>query len=363
MRASVSVGVGQGFQTRDVALDDAQGREVLVEVRASGLCHSDLHLVENDYGFPMPAVFGHEIAGVVAAVGPDVTQVAVGDHVVGSLIQACGDCRNCHAGLSFDCLHPERTLRTEGKSRISMDGTDMAQAFGLSGFAPQALVDERQLAVVNREIPFPQASLLGCGVITGAGAAINASAVRVGDTVAVIGTGGVGLNAISGAQIAGALRIIAVDVQVAKLEVAQRFGATDVVNSAEADAVSAIRELTGGAGVDHAFEVIGLTQTQQQAIDATKVGGTANLVGMGKPGSTIALDASVGLLEGRKRVQGVKMGSTNIKHDIPMYADLYVQGRMNLDDLVSQEIGIDDVQEAYEQLKRGEVIRSVVTRF
>lgn len=360
MKASVTLGVGQGFKTQEITIDEPRGREVLVDVKASGLCHSDLHLVENDYGFPMPAVFGHEIAGVVAAVGPDVTDVAVGDRVVGSLIQSCGACRNCHAGLSFDCLNPNVTLR---EGRISSEEGALSQAFGLGGFAEQSLVDERQLAVVNAEIPFPQASLLGCGVITGAGAAINAAGVRVGDTVAVIGTGGVGLNAISGARLAGARRIIAVDVLESKLEAAKRFGATDIVNSKETDAVEAIKALTDGEGVDHAFEIIGLKVTQQQAIDATKVGGTTSLVGMGKPGSTVELDGSVALLETRKRVQGVKMGSTNIKRDIPMYADLYVQGRLNLDDLVSQEISLDQVDEAYEQLKRGEVIRSVITTF
>lgn len=363
MKASVSVGLGKGFDLRNVTIADPVRREVLVEVRASGLCHSDLHMVETDFGHPMPAVFGHEAAGVVTAVGPDVTTIAVGDHVVACLLRYCGLCLECVSGRTFACFNPRATLRAEDEEpRLSFAGGSLDQAYGIGGFAEQMLVHENQLAVVNNEIPFAQACLLGCGTATGAGAAINSAGVRVGDTVAVIGTGGVGLNVINGARIAGALRIIAIDIDDAKLQVAQRFGATNTINSRRVDPVAAVKGLTG-RGVNHSFEVIGLEATQMQAIAMVQPGGGAYFVGLAKPNSTVELPSSLEMLRSHASVVGVHMGSTNLKKDIPMYADLYVQGRLNLDDLISQEIDLSEVGQAYEQLKRGEVIRSVITKF
>ena len=363
-KASVSLGHGQGFAEHTVTLAAPIGREVRVEVRASSLCHSDLHLVETDFGVPMPAVFGHEVAGVVTAVGLDVTTINLGDHVVACLVRFCGLCLDCVSGRSYACSNPQATLRKANEpARLTFqDGSPINQAHGIGGFAAEVLVHENQLAVVNRQIPFPQASLLGCGTVTGAGAAINSARVRVGDTVAVIGTGGVGLNTISGARLAGALRIIAIDIDDKKLEVARRFGATDTVNSRNVDAVAEVQRLLGG-GVQHAFEVIGLEQTQKQAIDMVRSGGGAYFVGLAKPSAQISIGSSLEMLRAHSPITGVHMGSTNLKKDIPMYADLYVQGRLNLDDLISQEIGLGDVNAAYEQLKRGEVIRSVITSF
>ncbi|MDR6867437.1 S-(hydroxymethyl)glutathione dehydrogenase/alcohol dehydrogenase [Microbacterium resistens] len=364
MRAAVATGVGQGFTTKDVEIDVPIGREVLIDVKASGLCHSDLHIVENDFGFRLPSVLGHEIAGIVTAIGPDVSAIAVGDHVVGCLIQFCGACTSCLSGRTYECPNPTATLRGEGEgSRLrNADGSDLGQSFGLGGFAEQALVHENQLAVVRKDIPFAQAAIIGCAVATGAGAAINSAGVRVGDTVAVVGTGGVGLNAISGALIAGASRVIAIDIEDGKLEAAKSFGATDVINSRRVDPVAEVLRLTDG-GVDHAFEVIGLAATQEQVVAMPRPGGHSYFIGMAKPGTTVTLDSSVPALTRHSSVEGVVMGSTNLKRDIPMYADLYMQGRLNLDGLVSQEISIDQIDEAYEALKRGEVIRSVITRF
>ncbi|MFC4244757.1 Zn-dependent alcohol dehydrogenase [Gryllotalpicola reticulitermitis] len=364
MRAAVVHQINGVFDVEDdVEIGTPQGREVLVEVKASGLCHSDLHLAENDFGIPLPMVLGHEVAGIVTAVGPDVTDFAVGDHVVGSLVQSCGHCAACRAGRTYQCSNPNETLRDPANgSRLTAGGAPVTQGMGLGGFAEQALIHENQLAKVPDALPFPQAALLGCGTVTGAGGAINTAGVRFGDTVAVIGAGGVGLNVISGAKIAGADRIIAVDLQPAKLELAAKFGATDLVNPAETDPVAAVLELTGG-GVDHAFEVIGLTSTSEQAIKMARLGGGAYLIGVHKPGATLAVDVLTDLLYGQKKVQGVYMGSTNIKHDIPYYADLYLQGRLNLDDLVSREIGLDQINSAYEELKSGSIARSVITSF
>lgn len=363
MKAAVALGVGQGFTTMDLTISAPIGREVLVDVKASGLCLTDHSLMANDYGYPWPAVYGHEIAGIVESVGPDVTEFAVGDHVVGCLVQWCGKCESCIQGRQTDCKNSLSLERPEGEEpRLSNADGGVYQAMGLGGFAEKSLVHENQLAKVNVEIPFSRAALLGCGTVTGAGAVINSAKVSAGDTVAVIGTGGVGLNAIAAARLAGAKTIIAVDVVGSKLDAAKRFGATHGVNASTHDPVEEIRRITEG-GVDYAFEVIGLPATQEQAIKAARTGGTAVLVGMGKPGSKIEIETSAMFLVEHKTIKAVMMGSTNLKRDIPFYADMYVAGRYNLDDLVTNEIGLDDIDQAYEDLAGGKVIRSVITRF
>lgn len=265
---------GGGFDVEEIDIDETRGREVLVDIKASGLCHSDLHFAETNFGMEPPMVLGHEIAGVVAVIGPEVTEFSIGDHVVGSLVQFCG-----------------------------------------AGFAEQALLHENQLIAIDPAVPFAEASVLGCGTITGAGAVINSAGVRPGQTVAVIGLGGVGLNVISGARLAGAARIIGIDLNDEKLELARGFGASDVVNGRNGDAVAAVQQLTDG-GVDHAFEVIGRKDTALQAIAMLAVGGTASLIGIHGAGSTIELDPN-DFLRWQKKVQGVYMGHANIKRDIP----------------------------------------------
>lgn len=363
MKAAVLNANDGVFSVEDIEIDHPKGREVLVEVKASGLCHSDLHLAEHDYGYPLPAVLGHELAGVVKEIGPDVREFAVGDHVVGSLIQYCGHCEACLDGRTYQCAHPEETLRgINEEQRLTRDGKPVTPMFGTAAFAEYSLVHENQLAKVPKELPFPQASILGCACVTGAGAAINTAAVKPGDTVAVIGVGGVGLNVISGAKLAGAERIIAIDTQPLKESLARQFGATDFVLATDGDPVETVRALTNG-GVDHAFEVIGLKSTTEQSIKMLRKGGGAYLIGMHKPNSPINVDALMDLLVNQVSIQGVYMGSTNIKRDIPMYASLYLQGRFNLDDLISREISINEINDAYQELKRGVVARSVITRF
>src|ERR1700726_1539805 len=221
MKALVLNAVGRGFDFEDVDIAAPMGREVLVDVRASGLCHTDLLFATHDF-VPTPAVLGHEVAGIVAEIGPDVAQFRVGDHVVGSLAQSCGACARCLSGRSFQCKHPEWTLRRPSDApRLSRNGAALFQGFGLGGFAERALIHENQLAVLPKEMPFPQAALLGCGVVTGAGAVLNTAQVNAGDSVVIFGAGGVGLNAISGARIAGASRIVVVDIQPKRLQVAR----------------------------------------------------------------------------------------------------------------------------------------------
>jgi S-(hydroxymethyl)glutathione dehydrogenase / alcohol dehydrogenase len=224
MKALVLNAVGREFDFEDVDIAAPIGREVLVDVHASGLCHTDLLFAANPI-FPTPAVFGHEVSGIVAETGSGVTQLRVGDHVVGSLAQSCGSCPRCQSGRSFQCQHPEATLRRPTDvPRLSRKGQALYQGLGLGGFAERALVHENQLVLVPREMPFAQAALLGCGVVTGAGAVLNTASVAAGDTVVIFGAGGVGLNAISGARIAGASRIVAIDIQPKRLEAAMKFG-------------------------------------------------------------------------------------------------------------------------------------------
>jgi S-(hydroxymethyl)glutathione dehydrogenase/alcohol dehydrogenase len=361
MKALVVNALGGGFDVEDVRIAAPIGREVLVDVRASGLCHTDLLFATHDF-VPLPAVLGHEVAGVVAAVGPDVGQARVGDHVVGSLAQACGACARCLAGRSFQCRHPESTLRRATDApRLSRSGSALFQGFGLGGFAERALIHENQLAVVPKELPFPQAALLGCGIVTGAGSVLNTANVSAGDTVVIFGAGGVGLNAVSGARIAGASKIVVIDIQPKRLEEARRFGATDVIDSAQTNPVEAVRGLLP-AGADHVFDFVGLKTVAEQGLEMLAVGGGLYLVGVARPDVEIGVNI-VSAIGGQKRVQGVNLGSSNAKRDIPMYADLYLQGRMNLDDLVSRTISLRDVNDAYESLKSGSLNRVVVTSF
>jgi S-(hydroxymethyl)glutathione dehydrogenase/alcohol dehydrogenase len=361
MKALVVNALGRGFDLEDVEIAAPRGREALVDVQAAGLCHTDILFATHDIA-PTPAVLGHEVAGIVAAVGPDVTQVRVGDHVVGSLAQACGGCARCLSGRPFQCQHPQATLRRpDDAPRLSRDGIGVFQGFGLGGFAERALVHENQLVVVPNEMPFAQAALLGCGVVTGAGAVLNTANVRAGDSVVIFGAGGVGLNAVSGARLAGASRIVAIDIQPQRLDAARRFGATDVIDSTKSKPVEAVRGLLP-RGVDHVFDFVGLKLVAEEGLAMLGVGGGLYLVGVSKPDVDISLNI-FGAIGGQKRVVGVNFGSTNAKRDIPMYAQLYLEGRMNLDDLVSKQISLQEVNDGYAALKDGSLNRVVVTSF
>jgi S-(hydroxymethyl)glutathione dehydrogenase/alcohol dehydrogenase len=361
MKALVLNALGRGFDLEDVEIASPEGREVLVDVQASGLCHTDLLFATHDIA-PTPSVLGHEVAGIVAAVGHDVTQVRVGDHVVGSLAQACGGCARCLSGRSFQCQHPEATLRRpDDAPRLSRDGIGVFQGFGLGGFAQRALIHENQLAVVPNAMPFAQAALLGCGVVTGAGAVLNTANVKPGESVVIFGAGGVGLNAVSGARLAGASRIVVIDIQAKRLEAAASFGATDVIDSTKSKPIEAVRDLLPG-GADHVFDFVGSKVVAEEGLAMLAVGGGLYLVGVAKPEVDFSLNifAAIG---GQKRVVGVNFGSTNAKRDIPMYAQLYLQGRMNLDDLVSKRIALREVNDGYAALQDGALNRVVVTSF
>jgi S-(hydroxymethyl)glutathione dehydrogenase/alcohol dehydrogenase len=364
-RAALIREIGKPYVIEDVVLDEPRGREVLVQVKGSGLCHSDQNFAHNDLGMPLPMVLGHEAAGVVIGLGPDVTEVELGDHVVACSVASCGSCDQCLQGYRVNCLHPEVTVRSDGEPpRITAGGEPVFQAFGLGGFAEHMLVHESQLVAVDPFVPFDRAAMLGCGVVTGGGAILRSAKVRPRDTVVVIGAGGVGLNTIQTAELVGARKVIAVDLQQDKLVLAKRFGATHTVNPTDGDPVEQVRSITGGLGVDHAFEVTGGQVPLKQAAAMLGRRGTVYIIGMQKPGSVLGweVDAfSTPHISSEQGLRGVNMGSTNFKIDVPYFAELYLQDRYNLDDLVSSNIQLDDINEGYTALAKGGVAREVLT--
>lgn len=352
--------VGAPFRLAEVRLDTPMADEVLIDVKASGLCHSDLTTAQNDFGIPLPAVLGHEVSGIVREVGTNVSHLQPGDHVVASLQSHCGDCAACVVGDINLCAHREVCARPVGAPpRITWEGQAVFQMMDLSGFASQVLLHRNNVVRLDADIPHRLACILGCGVLTGAGAVFNAARVGFEDTVVVIGCGGLGLSAIQAARISGAAQIVAVDLSQEKLDVAREVGATDVVNSGDADMTAAILELTGGRGVDHAFDFVGRPETILGAYGAVRQAGSLYVVGMNRPGTTLTMSVGPEFLFRQVRITPVLMGSSNFLHDVPRYAQLYAQGRLNLDALVSRSITLGEVNDAYAQMA-SQVGRAVV---
>ena len=357
MKAAVFREVNVPLQVEEVDVAAPGPREVLVRTAAAGVCHSDLHFFNGTYPASTPMVLGHESAGVVEAVGEDVQYVKPGDHVITCLSVFCGHCEHCLTGRMNLCQEPETKRKPGDAPRLSQAGAGLEQFVNLGAFAELMLVHEHAIAKIRRDMPLDRAALIGCGVTTGVGAVIHTAKVRPGETVAVIGCGGIGLSCVNGAAIAGAGRIIAVDTLASKLDLAHKFGATDLVNAKERDAVGAVKELTGG-GVHHAFEAIGLKATAEQAFQMLMTGGTATVIGMIPPGEMVAMHGAEFLFE--KKIQGSFMGSNRFRVDMPRFVDFYMQGRLHLDDLVSNRIKLAGVNEALQALETGEVARTVI---
>ena len=359
MKAAVLREVKTPLVIEDVRIDKPGPHEVLVRTAAAGVCHTDLHFVEGSFPYPLPAVLGHESAGVVEAVGSEVRTCKPGDHVITCLSAFCGHCEFCLTGSMSLCVSPETRRDRKDAPRLFREGDAprVNQFLNLSSFAEQMLIHEHACTPIRKDMPLDIAALIGCGVTTGVGAVIHTSGVRPGETVAVIGCGGVGLSAVNGAAIAGAGRIIAVDRVASKLELAKAFGATDVIDASQNDPVEAIIEMTGG-GVHHSFEAIGLKQTAEQAFRMLRRGGTANIIGMIPVGTKIELHGADFLPE--RRIQGSMMGSNRFPVDMPRFVDFYMSGKLKLDAMVSQRIPLERVNDALDELKRGEVARSVI---
>ncbi len=358
MRAALLKTIPGQLEIDEVVIGEPGPGEVLVKTSAAGLCHSDLHFMTGAYPYPTPTVLGHESAGVVEAVGPGVTYVQEGDHVISCLSVFCGKCVYCLSGRPNLCAKEGLTRDLTASQRLSMpDGSPCHQFLHLSSFGEHMLVHENALVKIRKDMPLDRAALIGCSVTTGLGAVFRTAAVPATSTVAVIGCGGVGLNVVQGAAIAGASRVIAVDMNETKLALAKQFGATDVVNASQSDAVAAVQQLTGG-GVEYSFEAIGLTQTAEQAWAMLAPGGTATVVGMIPFGQSISLPGYDFLAE--KKIQGSNMGSNRFRFDMPRYVDLYMDGKLKLDELVSARITLDEINDGFEEMKRGELARSVI---
>jgi S-(hydroxymethyl)glutathione dehydrogenase/alcohol dehydrogenase len=357
MKAAVLREVGKPLQIEDVQIDKPGPREVLIRTKAAGVCHSDLHFIEGLWPHPLPTVLGHESAGIVEQVGSEVSTVKVGDHVITCLSVFCGHCEYCLTDRMNLCVSPETRRKADEPARITQNGAAWPQYLNLSSFAEQMLVHEHAVVAIRKDMPFDRAALIGCGVMTGVGAVILTSKVRPGETVAVIGLGGVGLSAVNGAAIAGAGRIIAIDMSPSKSNLARAFGATDFICAADGDPVKVVQELTKG-GVEHSFECVGMTKTCEQAFGMLKRGGTANVVGMVPMGQNLSLPGSA-FLTG-KRIQGSMMGSNRFPVDMPRLVDMYMAGKLKLDDMVSRRIKLPEVNEAFAEMKTGQIARSVI---
>jgi len=359
MRAAVLEEQPGDLVIDEITLTKPEPDEVLIQTSACGLCHSDLHMIDGSLPTPLPAVLGHEAAGIVQAVGDDVSEFKPGDRVVSCLSAYCGSCNECMIGNTWLCERRNALgRRRDGSSRMWRGDEEVAQMTGLGAFAEEMLVHRNAIVQIPDELPLELGALLGCAVITGVGSVFNGARIQAGSTVAVIGCGGVGLNIVQGARLAGAERIIAVDVHPEKLVLATTFGATDVVNGSDVDPVQTVRELTGG-GVDAAFEAIGLPATATQAFMMVRPGRTAYLVGLPSAAAKIELPGAITTLQARG-LQGLMMGSNNFKRDIPKLATMYLQGRLKLDELVAARIDLEQVNEGYDAMKRGTEARSVI---
>ncbi|MCA9829994.1 MAG: Zn-dependent alcohol dehydrogenase [Dehalococcoidia bacterium] len=357
MKAAVFHGANQPLTIEEIEVDQPMAREVLVKTMATGVCHSDLHFVDGYYPMMAPTILGHEGAGVVEAVGSMVTQFKPGDHVIACLSVFCGTCERCVSGESYLCRSPEVRRGPKDPPKYTWNGNPVNQFANLSTYAEKMLVHENAIVKVRDDMPWEGAALIGCGVTTGVGAAMNTAAIKPGSTVAVWGAGGVGLSAIQGARIAGARTIIAVDIHENKMKTARDLGATHTVDASSGDPIQKVLDIVPG-GVDYAFECIGLKVAAEQAYGAIRDGGVATVVGMIPVGQKIEIEGS-SMLRGKK-LQGCSMGSNHFKVHMPQYVDLYMQGRLKLDEMVTRTGALEDVNEAFRAMKAGEVARTVL---
>ncbi|MBV9735872.1 MAG: Zn-dependent alcohol dehydrogenase [Acidisphaera sp.] len=358
MKAAVLHEARQPMTIEDVGLSKPKRREVLVRTVRAGICHSDLHFQEGLYPYPLPTVLGHEAAGIVEQVGEDVTYVQPGDHVVGCLSVFCGECEQCLTGHPNLCLNTEVKLAPGAARRLTFRNEVLHQFMNLSAFAEQMVVHEHALVKIRPDMPLDRAALIGCGVITGVGAVFNTARMPPGSAVAVIGCGGIGLSCVNGAAMAGAARIIAIDRLPEKLETAKKLGATDVIQAGNTDVVAEVLEMTGG-GVPYSFECLGLKETAEQSFRMLAFGGTATLIGMVPFGQKIELHAADLLRE--RRIQGCSMGSNRFRVDMPRLVEFYMQGRLHLDHLISGEMPLERINEGFDALRGGHVLRNLLT--
>ncbi len=363
-RAAILFEVGRRLELSEVEVAPPRAGEVLVRMVASGICHTDRHVMTGHVGAPLPAVLGHEGAGVVTEVGAGVASVKPGDHVIPLWRLSCGACEYCTGGRPALCNEGMQVRTTgcllDGTTRFALGGTAIKHFCGVSSFAEYAVIPERGVLRIPEDLPFDRVALLGCAVVSGVGAVVNRARVRPGSSVAVFGTGGVGLNVVQGAALAGAGKIIAVDVRARKLEWARQFGATHTVDASRANPVAEVRALTGGRGVDYAFEVVGQPATMRQAYDGLAKRGMCVVLGVTPATAEVAVPVMSLVFEERV-LTGSIYGAGAPRVEIPKLIDLYRAGKLKLDELLTRSYPFAEINEAYEALERGEVARCVVT--
>jgi len=364
MKAAVLYEAGKPLVIEDIKLAPPKAGEVRVKVAANGACHSDLHVMTGDMRMPLPIVLGHEGAGIIEEVGPGVASVKQGDHVVLSFSPVCGHCYYCTQGTPHLCETRPKALGTllDGTTRLSKNGQDISHFAFTASFAEETVVPESCAIKIREDVPLDRACFVGCGTMTGIGAAINTANVQPGTSVAVIGCGGVGLNVIQGAALAGARQVIAIDLLPKKLDFAKIFGATHFVNPSQDDPFKAVMDLTGGRGVDYAFEVISTAKTIELAFKMTARRGTCTIVGVSPEGARLSLNPNVFTMMEKKLI-GSYYGSTRPRVDMPRFIDMYMDKKIKIDELVSQTFPLEKVNEAYDLLKQGSVARSVIKFF
>ena len=357
MKAAVLFEAKQPLSIEDVTVAAPAAHEVLIRTAAVGVCRSDLHFVDGAYPHAMPTIPGHEAAGVVEAVGSEVRSVKVGDHVVTCLSAFCGHCEFCVTGNMYLCLGGE-TRRAKGQSpRLSLGDRPVAQMLNLSAFAEVMLVHEHACVAIDKAMPLDRAALIGCAVTTGAGAVFNCCDLDPGETVAVVGCGGIGLAAINAAKIAGAGKIIAVDPVPEKRALAEKLGATHTIDAASETAADEVVEISRG-GVNHAIEAVGRPQSAATAVKVLRRGGTATILGMMPLGEKVGLSA-MDLLAG-KTLQGGLMGGNRFPVDIPRLVDFYLRGLLDLDSIIAERVPLSGINHAFDELRKGDATRSVV---
>jgi S-(hydroxymethyl)glutathione dehydrogenase/alcohol dehydrogenase len=359
MKAVVSLEQDK-YSVEEVSLDGPKAGELLIDMAATGVCHSDVSVVNGTLPLPKPIVLGHEGAGVVAGIGKGVTGFEKGDHVVLSFNPACGSCSPCRRREPQFCSAGEPNGKMlDGTSRVKLRDQELGVMQFLGCMAEQAVVPAISAIKIDKSIPLDKAALVGCGVMTGVGAAINTAKVTPGSSVAVFGCGGVGLSIIQGARLAGAAQIIAIDLADNKLEMARGFGATHTVNAGQDNGILKCKELTGGEGVDFSFEAVGVPQLMIEANEAVRRGGTATIVGVGKLTDSVPFNALMLSMSG-KTVKGCYYGDANVKDDFPKLLNLYQVGRLNLDDMVTTTYAIDEAPQAIEDLLGNKNARGVI---
>jgi S-(hydroxymethyl)glutathione dehydrogenase/alcohol dehydrogenase len=362
MKAAIITEANKPFTVQDVELDAPKAGEVRVKIAASGVCHSDYHVLNGTTQHPMPVITGHEGAGVVESVGDGVSRIKVGDHVALSWTPDCGECFYCQRNQPNLCETFTEPIwngvMLDGTSRVRWQGQPIYVFSGLGTFAEYVVVPQQSCVPIAKDVPLTTAALVGCAVATGVGAVLYTANVHAGDSVVVYGAGGVGLNVIQGAALAGATTIIAVDTNAAKMDMAKAFGATHAIISSDSN-LEEIRALTGGRGAEHVFESVGLPSVQESALDAARPGGMVTLVGLSPMGSGTNLPGAV-ITRTEKTVKGSYYGSVSPQRDFPLFVDMYKAGRLKLDELVSQQYRLEDINEAYDAMLSGEVARGVI---